>query len=302
MARILCIGEAMLELSREGEHWALGFGGDTLNTSIHLSRCGHDVSYFTALGDDPFSRDLRESWRREGIDCSLVLTHPTRRPGLYAIATDGEGERSFTYWRDMSAAREMFSLPGSEQTIARRPEFELLFFSLVSLAIISEPDRDALLSMAAKARDGGALIAFDANYRPALWQSCEEAAAVRDAAIAIADIGLPSFDDEAALSGATSAAAIAERWRSLGCREVLVKLGAEGCLLPIGDLLAPAAQLSPLDSSGAGDAFNAGYLSARLEGQAPLRSAEWGQALAGWTIMRRGAIPPRDSEYPAFTD
>ena len=105
MARIVCIGEAMLELARRGDGWSLGYGGDTLNTAIHLARLGHDVAYLTALGGDPFSQDMKARWAAEGLDTSLVLTHPTRQAGLYAIDTDEAGERSFTYWRDASAAR-----------------------------------------------------------------------------------------------------------------------------------------------------------------------------------------------------
>ena len=120
MSRIVLIGEAMLELSRrDGGGWNMGYGGDTLNTAVHLSRAGHDVAYLTAMGTDPFSDDLvGGEWRGEGLDTSLVLRHPTRGPGMYAITTDAMGERSFTYWRDSSAAREMFALPGIEEFIA----------------------------------------------------------------------------------------------------------------------------------------------------------------------------------------
>ena len=110
MARIVCIGEAMLQLSRAGDAWKLGYGGDTLNTAIHVARSGHDVAYLTAIGSDPLSADLKALWAAEGLDTSLVLTHPTRSTGLYAINTDASGERSFSYWRDTSAAREMFTL------------------------------------------------------------------------------------------------------------------------------------------------------------------------------------------------
>ena len=128
MSRIVYVGEAMLELSRCDGAWTLGYGGDTLNTAIHLARAGHDVSYLTALGDDPFSHDLRAGWSREGLDCSLVLKHPARQPGLYAISTDASGERSFTYWREASAARDMFSLPAMAEAM-EQAEIERLMAS-----------------------------------------------------------------------------------------------------------------------------------------------------------------------------
>jgi 2-dehydro-3-deoxygluconokinase len=295
MARIVCIGEGMLELSRKGADWQLGYGGDTLNTAIHLARAGHDVAYLTALGADPFSQDMKAKWAAEGLDTSLVLPHPTRQAGLYAISTDDAGERNFTYWRDTSAAREMFALEGIEAASAEAERADLLYFSLITLAILPPEGRERLLELARRARANGGRVAFDSNYRPRLWTSREEAHAARDAAIALADIGLPTLEDEVALTGASDRCNWTADWCRIGCQETVVKLGAEGALLPDGRIVAPESILSPIDTSGAGDAFNAGYLSARLNGASIEDAARAGHTLAGWTIMRPGAIPPRDS-------
>lgn len=294
--RIVLIGEGMLELSRRGEDgWQVGYGGDTLNTAIHIARTGHDVAYLTAVGCDPLSADLKVRWAAEGLDTSLVMAHPTRSTGLYVITTDAAGERSFSYWRDTSAAREMFALPGIEQAQSVAKQAELLCFSLISLAILPPEGREQLLGLARAVRAGGGKVAFDGNYRPRLWENVEQARTARDAAIAVADIGLPTLEDEAALSGETDADAVARHWASLGCPETVVKLGAQGCRLPDGAIHAPQASLNPVDTSGAGDAFNAGYLASRIRGSSEAEAAAAGHALAGWTIMRPGAIPPRDA-------
>lgn len=295
MARIVCIGEGMLELSRRGEDWQLGYGGDTLNTAIHLARAGHDVAYLTALGTDPFSQDLKRQWQDEGLDTSLVLTHPTRQAGLYAISTDQAGERSFTYWRDTSAAREMFALPDSGKAIAGAERADLVVFSLITLAILPPDGRAQLLALARRVREHGGKVAFDGNYRPRLWTNQDEAREARDAAIAVADIGLPTLEDEAALDETADRSSLTAAWCRIGCHELAVKLGAEGCFLADGRVISPERILSPVDTSGAGDAFNAGYLSARLGGATIAESARAGHALAAWTIMRPGAIPSRDS-------
>lgn len=294
MARIVCCGEGMLELSRQGEGWTLGYGGDTLNTAIHLARLGHDVAYLTALGTDLFSDELREKWADEGIDTSLVLTHPSRQPGLYAIRLDPQGERSFAYWRDTSAARELFTL--ADAALFRRvvEGCDLFYFSLISTAILPDSGTVSLLLLADMVRDAGGRVAFDGNYRPRLWQDGQIARQVRDGAIRVADIGLPTLADERALSGEGTSDAVAAHWRSLGCAETVVKLGEEGCRLPDGTVLAPESVVAPVDTSGAGDAFNAGYLAARLKGIDIADAAREGHRLAGWTIMRPGAIPPRD--------
>lgn len=305
MARIVCLGEAMVELSASssasGDGWSVGFGGDTLNTAIHLARAGHEVAYMTALGADAFSDRLRGAWEAEGIDTSLVLTHPTRHAGLYAITTDDAGERSFTYWRDASAARAMFELDAVDEAMARAEGADLLCFSLISLAILPPQGRQDLLRLAGRVRGAGGLVAFDGNYRPLLWESPEAAIRMRDKAIGFADIGLPTFEDEALLSGAASPFEVATHWQRIGCGEVIVKLGAEGCVLPEGSPCPVPQVLDPVDTSGAGDAFNGGYLAARVRGATSHDAARAGHALAGWNVMRRGAIPARDDAAPYTT-
>lgn len=283
----------MLELSHDGE-WKLGYGGDTLNTAIHLARLGHDVAYLTALGNDPFSAELRKRWEGEGLDTSLIQTHPSRNVGLYAITTDDGGERSFTYWRDVSAARELFDLADNEVRQRAIAGCDLFYFSLISAAILPRNGQIGLLMLATMVRDEGGRVAFDGNYRPQLWENSATANGIHDAAIRAADIGLPSLDDECELTGDRDAAAVAVHWQGLGCAETVVKLGAQGCRLPDGTVVLPLQELEPVDTSGAGDAFNAGYLDARLRGLGPAEAAATGHALAGWTIMRPGAIPPPD--------
>lgn len=126
----------MLELSQDSSGWRLGYGGDTLNTAIHLARAGVDTAYLTALGSDPFSDDMKRQWTAEGLDTTLVLTNSARNPGLYAITNDEAGERSFTYWRGESAARGLFACAGIEEALDKATQADLLGFSLITLAII----------------------------------------------------------------------------------------------------------------------------------------------------------------------
>jgi 2-dehydro-3-deoxygluconokinase len=294
VARIVCIGEAMLELSRKDDALALGYGGDTLNTAIHLARAGHDVAYLTAIGSDPLSAGLRVEWAGEGLDTTLILDHPTRSTGLYAISTDAKGERSFSYWRDTSAARDMFTLLGIEAALTAAEQADLIVYSLITLAILPPEAREQLFSLCKHVRARGGKVAFDGNYRPRLWASAEEARNARDQAIACADTGLPTLEDEVLLSGERDADAVAHHWTSLGCVETIVKLGAQGCRLRDGTILPPPEILQPIDTSGAGDAFNGGYLSARMNGASVEDAALAGHELAGWCVMRAGAIPARD--------
>lgn len=303
---IAVIGEGMVELSRAGEAagiagWRTGYGGDALNTAIHLARFGLTTGFLSALGTDPLSQGLRHAWAAEGLDLAPLLTHPDRQAGLYAIETDAEGERSFAYWRADSAARAMLDLPDSKAALAAAESADLLYLSLISLAILPPSGRERIFSLCSAVRARGGRVAFDSNFRPRLWTSTDEARAVVEAIGPLVDIALPTMVDEAALFGDTSTDATAERWRGWRATEVAVKSGPEGCLIATdgtSSLVAPPRIVAAIDSSGAGDAFNAGYLAARLNGQAPDQAALIGHGLAAWTIGRHGAIPARDSEAP----
>ncbi|WP_440979774.1 sugar kinase [Sphingomonas pseudosanguinis] len=304
--RAVIIGEGMIELSgggamggtARGQGWRLSYGGDTLNTALHMARSGAEVAYATALGTDPFSDDLLRAWADDGLDVSMVLRDPSRMPGLYAIRTDASGERSFAYWRSDSAARRFFELPDAATLLPRAMAADLFYFSLISLAVLPEDGRHALLDVARQLRAAGRTVAFDGNYRPTLWRDPAEAAHWRDAAIGCATIGLPTAEDEALLSGEPDAAAVEAHWRAAGAQEMVVKMGAAGCRLTGGQVVAPVASLVPIDTSGAGDAFNAAYLLARMAGVPPVEAAAAGHRLAGWVIRRRGAVPDRDAEAP----
>ena len=296
--RIAVIGEGMLELTLQDGAWRVATAGDALNVATHLARFGRDVDFITALGADPISAHLRQAWAAEGVGVGHVLTDASRAPGLYAVSLDAAGERSFTYWRADSAARALFSLPGVEAALAAAQSAPLLYFSLITLAVTPPQGRERLLQLCADVRAAGGRVAFDTNYRPSLWN---DAGAARKAAarfIAVADIGLPTFDDEALLFGDEDPEQTAARWRGAGVAEVAVKLGRDGCLLSgaeAQEIVAPPTPIDPIDTSGAGDAFNAGYLDARLTDQPARLSALAGHRLAGWLVRRAGALPPREA-------
>lgn len=297
--RIVCVGEAMVEISPRGGGWDVGHGGDTINQALHLVRFGHDVAYLSVLGCDPFAGPMRAAWGREGMDTSLVLSDPERATGLYAISIDAHGERQFSYWRSDSAARRLFSHPDSVEAAAKAAQADVLVYSLISLAILPEDGREALLGLARAVRARGGKVAFDGNYRPRLWQNADEARLWRDWAAREADFGFPTLEDEQLMAGGTvESAATAAAWRDAGCGEVVVKLGAQGCALPDGTVVPPRANLQPVDTSGTGDAFGAAYLSCRLRGGSAEEAALAGHELAAWVMMRGGAIPPRDHAAP----
>jgi 2-dehydro-3-deoxygluconokinase len=292
---VVAIGECMLELVRAGDDWRLNHAGDVFNTALSMRRLGVPVAFLSALGADPFSVEMRAAWLREQLDITLVLTDPTRLPGLYAIRTDADGERSFYYWRERSAARRLFELPGIEAAIARACDARLLYLSGITLSLFRDRERTRLVEIARAVRARGGRVVFDPNYRTAGWPEPRVARSVFEALAGAASIVLPTFTDENLLFGDATAERTVQRYQALGAEEVVVKLAARGCLVATVtqcEYLAAAGTVTPLDTSGAGDAFNAAYLAARLSGRSASEAARAGNMLAGEVVRYPGAILP----------
>ena len=294
--RIASIGECMVELSAlGGDDFHLAFGGDTLNTAVYLARCGIGVDYVTALGDDHLSARMIASWRAEGVGIDHVLRLPGRLPGLYMIERDAQGERSFLYWRDRAPARDLFDAT-SDDFVAALARYEWIYFSGITLSLYGPRGRARFLAALRSARAQGVRIAFDGNYRARGWASAQAARASFDEALACVDLALPTFEDEQALYGDSDADACATRLLRAGVSEVVVKQGAAGCLVATRDnrAHAPCERLETVvDTTAAGDSFNAAYLAARLRGAASEAAARAGHRLARAVIGQRGAIIAR---------
>jgi 2-dehydro-3-deoxygluconokinase len=297
MTRVASIGECMIELSpRPGGLLGLGFGGDTLNTAVYLARLGVAVDYLTALGDDGYSQRMLALWREEGVGTSLVPQLPGRVPGLYLIEIDPQGERRFLYWRDRAPARELFQLPETERIVAALTGYDLIYLSGISLSLYGEAGRAVLFAALDQARAAGARVAFDSNYRPRNWQSLAAAQAAMAAMLARTDIVLSSRDDERLLQDGAEPAACARRLHRAGPSEVVLKQGAEPCLIVTaeGEAEVAAEQVERVvDTTAAGDSFNAGYLAARLAGRPPREAARAGHRLAAAVVGHVGALIPR---------
>lgn len=295
---VVSFGECMLELTRTAQGEArLRFGGDTFNTAVYMARLGVPVRYATALGADAWSAEMKAAWAEEGVGLDLILTDPDRLPGLYAIRTDAAGERTFSYWREASAARRFMRLPGAERALEAMGQADLFYLSGISLSLFDDADRAILRTVAEAVRRRGGDVAFDPNYRPRNWPSQAVARRAVEAFSPLVTIALPTFEDEAALNGDTSPEGTAERWLRRGAREVVVKTGPDGALLADagGSRRIPTEPVAiPVDTTGAGDSFNAAYLHARLSGLDAPAAVRAGHLLAGRVIGHPGAVIPRD--------
>lgn len=306
--RILCVGEAMAELmlgNSEDFPPALGFAGDTMNTAIYLNRLlkeKAEVAYVTVVGNDALSSRLIRLLEAESINTASISRSEERLIGLYAITTDNAGERTFSYWRGQSAARTLFQ-QGSELDFSVVSDADVVYLSAISLAILPSAVRTALLQELDRLRrEKNITVAFDSNYRPVLWESKEQAQKFVAAAWKITDIAMPSIDDEQMLFDDIDEAAVLARLASYGISRGALKRGEKGPLSLNPQTPQALREIESLDNSGvqvvdttaAGDSFNAGYLSALLSGADEQAALQIGHACSVRVIGHTGAIIPLD--------
>jgi 2-dehydro-3-deoxygluconokinase len=296
--RTICIGEAIVELARGGDgRFALASAGDTFNTAIYLARAGINTGFVSALGDDPFSDAIVSLAAAEGIASDLILRAPGRLPGLALVDADGKGGRRTHYWRESAPANELFELPQWSRVAQSLLEARLIYFSGITLSLYSNVGLGRFLAAVELARNSGAKIVFDGNFRPGAWRGdLTRARTVFAEALKRVDIALPAYDDEAVLWGDPSPEATIERLQAFGVAEIAVKNGPNSALVAASgtrDSVPVPDVVTPVDPTAAGDGFNAGYLAARLSGSGPIEAAGAAHRLAGQVIRHRGSIVPR---------
>ena len=295
---VVAIGEVMVEMARGSDgRFTPSCGGDTFNTAVYLARAGIPTAFATALGDDPFSDGILALAAAEGVATDLVLRVPGRMPGLYLIEADSTGKRLFYYWRDTAPARDLFELADWGRIAESLLKAKLVYFSGITLSLYSNTALGRFLAIVEMARQHGVKVAFDGNFRPRGWKGdLTRTRTVFMEALKRVDIALPTYDDEAVLWGDPSPEATVDRLQAFGIGEIVVKNGPNSALVAAGgqsEFIPVPEVVVPIDTTAAGDSFNAAYIAARLSGDGPTTAAGAAHRLAAEVIRHRGAIMPR---------
>jgi 2-dehydro-3-deoxygluconokinase len=288
------LGEPLLEFNARGigslrniKTFDRGWGGDTSNFIIAFSRLGGYGGYLTRVGNDVFGYCFLELWKKEGIDISRVIIENGGFTGIYFISRKNGGEHDFTYYRKDSAASH-FSIKDLDIDYIRNAK---IFHSSGISQAISASCNEAVLYAMEKAKESGVIVSYDPNVRLKLWP-LEKAQDAISKAISLSDIVMPSLEDLRLLANTESIEEGVKKLIKLGTKLVVVKLGDKGCFIKFKneEHLIEGFKTKVVDTTGAGDAFDAAINIGLLEGWSIKKVAVFANATAALKLKGRGAV------------
>lgn len=290
-------------------------GGAPANVAVAARRLGAETAFIGKVGDDAFGHFLVAVLRREGVETrGAVLDHEARTTMAF-IAKPDPDHAEFVFYRNPGAD---FRLQAAELDQELLSTARILHFG--SLSLNHEPARSATWAAIESARQAGALISFDVNYRPALWDDPAEAITLTQQTIPMVDMIKVNEVELALLSGLEidpqNENAIFQAAQSIldqGVQAVVITLGPHGSAFCSAThrLRAPGFRVETVDAIGCGDAFIAGLLTrlSHIEGllhDQPLdfirEALTFANAVGALTSTKQGVIPalPTLSEVESF--
>jgi sugar/nucleoside kinase (ribokinase family) len=261
-------------------------GGSAANTAAALAKLGVSCRFVGTVGDDPAGRFAIESLAESRVDVTSVRTVPVEPTVMVLVVVPPDGDRLIYVWPPRGGAHGMLEAQPASQSLEGA---EWLHISGICLRVT--PARDALLAAMAQARSKGIPISLDLNLRLENWGWEHNFRETAMEAINRADIVLGSAHDEIdALVDAGDPVASAQALAGTE-RTVVARNGADGAIAIAGEDVVRSAgfDIDVVDTVGAGDAFDAGFIAARLANRTLSESLTWGNAVAGLTVSRPGA-------------
>lgn len=301
MSTLLAIGECMVELVPSGVgQCKQSFAGDTYNALVYAKRFENTLNceLFTAVGCDVLSSNMLKALQQEDISTKNVITTPNYNVGIYAISTDSQGERSFDYWRNQSAAKHMMELYAEASFDLGLRKSDWVFFSGISIGILDDSSKHRLLSLLADLQKQGCTIAFDPNYRARMWKSKAHAIEWLERAYAISNVVLPGLEEHQVLFGHQTCHEIVQYCAQFDIEEIVIKAGKAGMYVYCQQELKGSHAFTPaakqVDSTAAGDSFAGTYLAARMSASTVQKALEMADKVASLVVQYQGAILPLD--------
>ncbi len=310
MKKTLLIGEPIgLFIARETgpldkvKTWETSTAGAELNVAVGLRRLEQGVGYYTKLGKDPLAKVLVSRMEEDGIDTSLITYHDTEFTAFQLKQKVEEGDPECFNFRNHSAAR---TLSKDDLKDADWNDYDWLHCTGI-FSGLTETTREAMVYAVSKAREFGMTVSFDPNLRPYLWPSTEAMADYMNKMASKADIFLPGIKECRICIGEDDPEKAAQKYLDMGCKCVIIKLGAEGAYYATKEESGYVEGFKVekiIDTVGAGDGFAAGVISALKEGLSLREAVRRGNAIGAIQLTSKGdndGLPTRE-ELTAFME
>lgn len=301
---IVALGELLIDFTEAGQSpsgmrlFEQNPGGAPANLLTVASHMGYQTAFVGKIGDDMHGAFLRETLEKENIDTHALVSDPDVFTTLAFVAIDEKsGERQFSFARKPGADTQLKPEELDEALLS-----DCKIFHFGSLSLTDDPAKEATLQAVRLAKEAGALISYDPNYRASLWKDPDSAVNAMKSVIPLVDIMKVSDEESLLLTGEKDYEAAVKRLLSMGPKMVAVTLGKDGVLLSDGTQteIIPGFQVDAIDTTGAGDSFWGGFLSGFLELKKDFADVSWeekkkcarqGNAVAALCVQKRGGIP-----------
>ncbi len=304
MKDLVTIGEILIDLTYSGRDkgvpvYTANPGGAPANVAVAAARLGADAAFIGKVGRDYYGDFLRATLTENGVDISGMPVDNDAPTTLAVVSVSETGERSFSFYRRNCADTLLSSEEISTELLGNT---RFLHFGSVSLT--DDPARTATLFAAQKAKELGAVVTYDPNYRANLWNSEEEAVERMKSVLGFVDI-LKISDEELPLLTGTDDPVEGTRQLSdtYGISLILLTLGPDGAFYRRGEETGKAEgfKVKVADTNGAGDTFFGSFLSRmitlgvyrpeQLTSEQLYESVRTANLAASLTTSRHGAIP-----------
>ena len=256
MNKVWVLGDAVVDLIPDGDnHYLRCAGGAPANVAVGVARLGGEAEFIGRVGQDPLGKFMQETLQAEQVGIEHLILDPTQRTSTVIVGLDN-GERSFTFMVNPSADQflEIADLP-----IFQQGEW----LHCCSIALINEPSRSAAFEAIKRIKQAGGFFSFDPNLRESLWQSQAEMKTVVNQVVAMADV-LKFSEEELQLLTDTMDLAQATNviTTQYPTKLIIITLGKDGAIYHLNgnSKLVAGKALTPVDTTGAGDAFVSGLL------------------------------------------
>lgn len=304
MYDVCALGELIVDCTPVGKTelgadiFACNPGGAPGNVTVCMAKLGKKAAFIGKVGKDKFGEFFVDLFEQNGIETKGIVLTPDFHTTLAFVHLDKEGERSFSFYRQMCADVML-----QEKEVDRELLMDTRLFHFGSVSLTQEPSRSATLSAAEFMKKSGKIVSYDPNYRENLWTDRQEALRMMSAGFDYADVAKVSEEELRLFTGIDSieqaGRALYEK-HSMKC--LLITLGEKGacCICKDYFLSVPGYQVKVADTNGAGDASMGGFLYRLTEFGKDIESLtekeiyeclRYANAAGALVTQKNGAIP-----------